>query len=283
MGDRKYGWFFDGASGSSAGGDAAAHAIAHRDRDGRIVIDLAECVWPRFDPATVVRRFAERARPYYVREITGDAWAGEWPRAAFEGLGIRYRVAEKPKGELYRELLPLFSSRRIVLPDDPVLVKQLLGLERRTARSGREMIDHGAFRGAHDDLSNVIAGAAYEVRERHEGPMVAAILPADRYGQPSSGDWRRPYFDGPAARKRTYLEAPRRETPSDAMLECREQRREVLERDRQLVLEQARHELKLQAAAKQAEAERLRLARWIGLGGTLENYETTRTKGDPQS
>jgi hypothetical protein len=147
MGDRKYGWFFDGASGSSAGGDAAAHAIAHRDRDGRIVIDLAECVWPRFDPATVVRRFAERARPYYVREITGDAWAGEWPRAAFEGLGIRYRVAEKPKGELYRELLPLFSSRRIVLPDDPVLVKQLLGLERRTARSGREMIDHGAFRG----------------------------------------------------------------------------------------------------------------------------------------
>jgi hypothetical protein len=32
-------------------------------------------VWPPFDPATVVRRFVERARPYYVREITGDAWA----------------------------------------------------------------------------------------------------------------------------------------------------------------------------------------------------------------
>ena len=35
---------------------------------------------------TVVQRFAARARPYFLREVTGDAWAGEWPRAAFEGL-----------------------------------------------------------------------------------------------------------------------------------------------------------------------------------------------------
>ncbi len=151
-----------------------------------MVVDLAECVWPPFDPATVVKRFAERARPYFLREIVGDAWAGEWPRAAFEGMGIRYKVAEKPKGELYRELLPLFSSRRIGLPDDPVLVKQLLGLERRTSRSGREIIDHGAYRGAHDDLANVVAGVAFELREQHRGATVAVICPGQQQSSPDA-------------------------------------------------------------------------------------------------
>ena len=33
---------------------------------------------------------------------------------------------------------------------------QLLGLERRTSRAGRDSIDHGP--GGHDDLINVVAG-----------------------------------------------------------------------------------------------------------------------------
>jgi hypothetical protein len=36
------------------------------------------------------------------------------------------------------------------------VIAQLVGLERRTARSGRDSIDHAP--GGHDDLSNVIAG-----------------------------------------------------------------------------------------------------------------------------
>jgi hypothetical protein len=38
------------------------------------------------------------------------------------------------------------------------LLTQLVGLERRTARGGRDSIDHAP--GAHDDLANAVAGLA---------------------------------------------------------------------------------------------------------------------------
>jgi hypothetical protein len=50
------------------------------------------------------------------------------------------------------------SCRRIQLLDHPKLTNQLCGLERRTARGGRDSIDHAP--GAHDDLCNAVAGAA---------------------------------------------------------------------------------------------------------------------------
>lgn len=229
MAGLQYAWFFDGAGGSSASGDAVAHAVAHRDGDGRIVVDLVEAVWPPFDPASVVREFVAHARPYGLRAVTGDAWAGEWPRAAFEGLGIRYKVAEKPKGELYRELLPLFSARRLALPDDPVLVKQLLGLERRTGRSGREIIDHGAYRGAHDDLSNVVAGVAFELRDKKLDLAAASVMPSGRTWldpreDPSSPLWWGHAYFGRRPRRAAeplLVPAPLPETPSQAMLESR--------------------------------------------------------------
>ena len=55
-------------------------------------------------------------------------------------------------------LLPLFNSGRIVLPKSDRLVNQLSGLERRTARSGKDSIDHAP--GTHDDFANAVAGAA---------------------------------------------------------------------------------------------------------------------------
>ena len=42
--------------------------------------------------------------------------------------------------------------------DDARLLTQLVGLERRTARGGRDSIDHTP--GAHDDLANAVAGLA---------------------------------------------------------------------------------------------------------------------------
>jgi hypothetical protein len=59
---------------------------------------------------------------------------------------------------LYVELLPLLNSKRCDLLDDPRLINQLLGLERRVARSGKDSIDHPP--GQHDDVINAVAGAA---------------------------------------------------------------------------------------------------------------------------
>ena len=76
----------------------------------------------------------------------------------FRKHGIHYACAEKPRSDLYRDFLPLLNSGRVVLPKSDRLVSQLCGLERRTARSGKDSIDHGP--GGHDDLANAVAGAA---------------------------------------------------------------------------------------------------------------------------
>jgi hypothetical protein len=74
---------------------------------------------------------------------------------------------------LYAELLPLMNSGRVELLDQPRLLAQLASLERRTARSGRDTIDHPP--GAHDDVANAAAGAIALVAE-HEGAAVAISL-----------------------------------------------------------------------------------------------------------
>ena len=46
--------------------------------------------------------------------------------------------------------------RRATLVDHPKQVNQLASLERRTARGGRDSIDHAP--GAHDDIANAVSG-----------------------------------------------------------------------------------------------------------------------------
>ena len=60
----------------------------------------------------------------------------------FRKLGIAYEPAAKPKSDIYRDLLPMINSRRVELLDHPRLIQQLTSLERRTARGGRDSIDH---------------------------------------------------------------------------------------------------------------------------------------------
>ena len=54
--------------------------------------------------------------------------------------------------------LPLLNGGRVDLLDNDRLVAQICGLERRTARGGRDSVDHGP--GGHDDLANAALGAA---------------------------------------------------------------------------------------------------------------------------
>ena len=55
----------------------------------------------------------------------------------------------------FLRLLPT-SSRKVDLLEDARLFAQIVGLERRTARGGKDSIDHAP--GAHDDLANSVAG-----------------------------------------------------------------------------------------------------------------------------
>jgi hypothetical protein len=109
-------------------------------------------------PAEIVAEYATLLRSYGLAEVTGDHYGGSWPADEFQKRGIRYRTADKPKSDLYVDLLPRINSQRIELPPDEKLIGQLINLERRTGRSGKDSIDHGP--GQNDDRSNVIAGLA---------------------------------------------------------------------------------------------------------------------------
>ena len=132
------------------------------------VLDAIREQKPPFSPADVVQEFCELLQAYRITSVEGDRYAGEWPREQFRRHGIEYRTAEKVRSDLYHSLLPLLNSGAVELLDAPRLIAQLLGLERRTGRSGKDSIDHGP-RG-HDDVVNAAAGA-----------LITAARPAARW------------------------------------------------------------------------------------------------------
>ena len=149
---------FTDPSGGSA--DSFTLAIGHREADVA-VLDAVRERKPPFSPDNVVLEFAELLKNYNISTVHGDRYAGEWPRERFLTHGIAYKPAERTKSEIYGAMLPLLNSRRADLLDLPRLEAQLIGLERRTARGGRDSIDHGP--GAHDDVANAVGGVLVQV------------------------------------------------------------------------------------------------------------------------
>lgn len=143
--------FVDPSGGSA---DGFTLAIGHRKKGGDPPVAIVDCMRerrPPFSPEAVVQEFAELLKTYGVSSVTGDRYAGEWPREAFRRHGITYNLAEKPKSGLYGDALALLNSGRIELVDHPRMIAQLAGLERRASHGGRASIDHGP--GGHDDQS----------------------------------------------------------------------------------------------------------------------------------
>ena len=146
--------FVDPSGGSV---DSMTMAVAHRGRQNTIVLDLIRERRAPFNPSDVVTEFAETLKAYGCHMVVGDRYAAEWPRERFRAHGIDYRVADKVRSDIYRDLLPVLNSGSIELLDHPRLIAQLCSLERRTARSGKDSIDHPPA--GQDDVINAAAGA----------------------------------------------------------------------------------------------------------------------------
>lgn len=151
---RRYHAFTDPSGGVA---DAFTLSIAHHD-NGTAVVDLVRAIRPPFSPEAVVAEYAELLSTYGITKVTGDAYGGEWPREQFRKRGIAYEKSARNRSELYRDLLPLLNSERVELPPLARLSNELVSLERRTTRGGRDSIDHPP--GGHDDTANAVAGAA---------------------------------------------------------------------------------------------------------------------------
>jgi hypothetical protein len=137
-------------------GDSFALAIAHAEGD-LIVLDLLRERKSPLNPEVVIAEFADTLADYHIHSITGDHYGGLFPRQEFAKHGITYKAADKSKSEFYQALLPMLNSGKVQLLDNKRLITQLISLERRTARGGRDSIDHPP--GAKDDVANAIAGA----------------------------------------------------------------------------------------------------------------------------
>jgi hypothetical protein len=184
---------------SGGGADSFTMAIAHKQADVTAVDVLRE-VKTR-SPESVVEEYCELLRTYKITAVTGDHYAGEWPRQAFRKHGVEYVTAMKPKSDLYVGLLPVINSGKLDLLDHPKAIAQLCALERKTARSGKDSIDHPP--NGHDDLANVIAGVVSEVRRVTDGSMQVSLFgPRILDGRPMPNYFEKP--SPPPAPPKTY-------------------------------------------------------------------------------
>ncbi|MGE3990120.1 hypothetical protein [Pseudorhodoplanes sp.] len=152
LADHNYVAFTDPSGGSA---DSFTLAIAHCEGDG-IILDAVRERKPPFSPDDVAAAFCALLQSYRITTVIGDRYGGEFPRELFRKHGVQYEPSAKPKSDLYRDFLPLLNSKRADLLDNDRLVGQLAGLERRTARGGKDSIDHAP--NGHDDVANAVAG-----------------------------------------------------------------------------------------------------------------------------
>lgn len=155
------GTFYQAFTDPAGGGqDEFTIAIGHRDGDA-VIIDAVRGL--HGSPAEIAKEYAGFLQGYGIRRVIGDRYAGRWPRDEFQKHGIRYDVSELDRNGLYLEMLAALNSGCVELPPDQKLARQLAGLERRTGRTGRDMIDHPP--GGHDDLANAVAGLVATVKK----------------------------------------------------------------------------------------------------------------------
>jgi hypothetical protein len=152
----------DAASGS--GKDAYGFALAHKDGE-RVVVDVVRAWKPPFNPTGVTAEIVELLTRYRVTEIWGDRYAPGFVSEAFRAHGITYRASGRTTSETFLELLPLVNSGAVRLLDDPELLRELRGLERRRGQSGRDRVEHKP--GAHDDRACAAAHAIVRAARGH--------------------------------------------------------------------------------------------------------------------
>ncbi|WP_421621777.1 hypothetical protein [Alkalilimnicola ehrlichii] len=162
----RYTAFVDPSGGSK---DAFTLAIAHQS-DGVAVVDAIRAQKPPFSPEAVVKDFAGLLKEYRITKVVGDRYGGEFPRELFRKQGIAYKLSDRPKRDLYRDMLPLLNSGRVELLDNGRLQNELTSLERRTSRAGKDSIDHPP--NGHDDVVNSVAGCIIEAAKPKAVPRV---------------------------------------------------------------------------------------------------------------
>ncbi|WP_142494757.1 hypothetical protein [Thalassovita litoralis] len=152
------------------GKDEYTLAIGHREGD-RLVVDLVH--GRKGNPAAITADYAKTLKSYGIFRVAGDRYAGAWVPTEFSRHGITYEPAPGTRSELYASFAPALNSGVVELPACDVLERQLVALERRTTRGGRDIIDHAP--GAHDDRANAVAGVVAQLAKKRSDQVFGVL------------------------------------------------------------------------------------------------------------
>jgi hypothetical protein len=135
--------------------DAHCCSLAFKNSDDIAVLACAREI-KSADTEAVVAEFAALLRSYGLTEAWSDRYAARWVFDAFLRAGVSLKYSPKNKSELYLDALYAMRARRVELLDLVRLRGQLLGLQRRTTTTGRDVVED---RNKADDLANSCCGA----------------------------------------------------------------------------------------------------------------------------
>jgi hypothetical protein len=147
--------FADAASGIAASGDGDRFAMAVGHLEGDVVvIDHAQIWLPPFNASTVTAEVAAIAKSFGCFDVCSDGFSAGFFRSELSRNGMGHRISEFSKSECYLAALPAFTSRKLRLLDQKLIIDEFASLERKTGSGGHDRID---ARG-HEDGANVVAG-----------------------------------------------------------------------------------------------------------------------------
>jgi hypothetical protein len=159
----KYKSFVDVSGGRS---DSFSFSIAHQeDINGevKVIVDYTYEAIPPYIVNHEVEHCCNMIKRYGIYEITGDKFGGELTTQLFKKQGIQYNDSVFNKSEIFLEFASLVNMNQVRLIEHPKLKRQLLTLERRAGRVGKDKIEK--IKGAHDDIANTVAGACVNIAQ----------------------------------------------------------------------------------------------------------------------
>jgi hypothetical protein len=154
--------------------------IAHTEGD-HVVLDAVREIKSPLNPDAACAELSAVLKSYSLTWTVGDRYSAQWVVEGFAKCGVNYRASEQSKSDIYLSLLPLLNAGRVTLLDNQRLISQLLSLERRVSRGGRDSIDHPPY--AFDDLINSAAGCLVNAKAR-----VPIDIDGIVWGEPYSPD-----------------------------------------------------------------------------------------------
>jgi len=141
---------------AGGGADEPAAAVVCVGRQRVAVVALR--VWGSKAPLdTVLDEAAAFFKERGLHEAWADRYGANWPVEGFRTRGILLRTSELTTSQTYIEFGGALRQGKVALPDHPKLLVQLRGLERRTSRDGRDVVDHRP--GMRDDVAAAVARA----------------------------------------------------------------------------------------------------------------------------